>query len=86
MLFVDYPVFKGEIAITLLYYLQYFGAPVAYIQQIIVRTSITPWQSNKLIPSDSYRSSLSTVFELLEHIDNYQQRNGLVFCLMNRLT
>jgi len=55
---------------------QYFGPPVAYIQQIVIKAAVHPWQADGLIPSDAYRATLSTVFELLEHIDNYQQRNG----------
>jgi hypothetical protein len=58
--------------------LQYFGPPVAYVQQIVVKAAIVPWQIEKLIPSDAYRATLSTVFDLIEHVDNYQQRNGYI--------
>lgn len=55
----------------------YFGSPVAYIQQIVVRAAIIPWDSSHLINSDLLRSSLFTTFELLEHIDNYQLQNNI---------
>lgn len=54
----------------------YFGSPVAYIQQIVIKAAILPWNSSRLISADLLRASLSTVFELLDHINNYQLQNN----------
>ncbi|KAG1682612.1 Sterol regulatory element-binding protein cleavage-activating protein [Nymphon striatum] len=43
----------------------FVGEPVNYVQQIILKSAVSPWKSN-LIPSDAVRSPLSTVFSLFQ--------------------
>ncbi|XP_071451860.1 sterol regulatory element-binding protein cleavage-activating protein, partial [Hetaerina americana] len=49
----------------------YRGSPVGYVQQIVVKTAVTPW-TDDLILTDAFRAPLSEVFDLLEVIRNYQ--------------
>ncbi|KAM7382928.1 hypothetical protein PAMP_002623 [Pampus punctatissimus] len=48
----------------------YRGPPVAYIQQVLVKAAVSPWDSN-LVPVDMFRSPLGRVFSLLEEIRNH---------------
>ncbi|KAG9345081.1 hypothetical protein JZ751_009622 [Albula glossodonta] len=48
----------------------YRGPPVAYIQQVLVKAAVSPWD-NKLVPVDAFRSPLGRVFALLEEIRNH---------------
>nr|XP_014338799.1 PREDICTED: sterol regulatory element-binding protein cleavage-activating protein [Bos mutus] len=48
----------------------YVGAPVAYIQQIFVKSSVSPWHKN-LLAVDVFRSPLSRAFQLVEEIRNH---------------
>lgn len=50
------------------------GAPVAYIQQIFVKTSVTPWHKD-LLAVDVFRSPLSRAFQLVEEIRNHVLRD-----------
>lgn len=50
--------------------LQYRGPPVAYIQQVLVKAAVSPWDSS-LVPVDVFRSPLSRAFSLLEEIRNH---------------
>lgn len=59
--------------------LQYFGAPVTYVQQIVVKSMVTPWDSTQLIPSDAFRAALETVFDVVQHVDNIQVQDGSAF-------
>lgn len=54
--------------------LQYVGAPVAYIQQIFVKTSVSPWHKD-LLAVDVFRSPLSRAFQLVEEIRNHVLRD-----------
>lgn len=54
--------------------LQYVGAPVAYIQQIFVKATVSPWQKN-FLAVDVFRSPLSRVFQLVEEIRNHALRD-----------
>ncbi|XP_071590607.1 sterol regulatory element-binding protein cleavage-activating protein isoform X2 [Heliangelus exortis] len=53
----------------------YLGAPVAYIQQILVKATVSPWQKN-FLPVDVFRSPLSRVFQLVEEIRNHALRDS----------
>lgn len=57
-----------------LFPLQYVGAPVAYIQQIFVKSSVSPWHKN-LLAVDVFRSPLSRAFQLVEEIRNHVLRD-----------
>uniref|UniRef100_A0A667XQL2 Sterol regulatory element-binding protein cleavage-activating protein n=1 Tax=Myripristis murdjan TaxID=586833 RepID=A0A667XQL2_9TELE len=48
----------------------YRGPPVAYIQQVLVKAAVSPWDSS-LVPVDVFRSPLGRVFSLLEEIRNH---------------
>lgn len=52
----------------------YVGAPVAYIQQIFVKSSVSPWHKN-LLAVDVFRSPLSRAFQLVEEIRNHMLRD-----------
>nr|XP_020135894.1 sterol regulatory element-binding protein cleavage-activating protein isoform X3 [Microcebus murinus] len=53
----------------------YVGAPVAYIQQIFVKSSVFPWHKN-LLAVDVFRSPLSRAFQLVEEIRNHVLRDS----------
>ncbi|KAK7886464.1 hypothetical protein WMY93_026085 [Mugilogobius chulae] len=53
----------------------YHGLPVAYIQQVLVKAAVSPWDSN-LVPVDAFRSPLGRVFNLLEEIRNHVHNDG----------
>ncbi|KAM4821418.1 sterol regulatory element-binding protein cleavage-activating protein [Thomomys bottae] len=53
----------------------YVGAPVAYIQQIFVKSSVIPWHKN-LLAVDVFRSPLSRAFQLVEEIRNHVLRDS----------
>ncbi|XP_042079895.1 sterol regulatory element-binding protein cleavage-activating protein isoform X3 [Haplochromis burtoni] len=48
----------------------YRGPPVAYIQQVLVKAAVSPWD-NSLVPVDVFRSPLGRVFNLLEELRNH---------------
>lgn len=53
----------------------YRGVPVAYIQQVLVKAAVSPWDSS-LVPVDAFRSPLGRVFTLLEEIRNHVHTDG----------
>lgn len=53
----------------------YRGPPVAYIQQVLVKAAVSPWDSS-LVPVDVFRSPLSRAFSLLEEIRNHVHSDG----------
>ncbi|XP_039243278.1 sterol regulatory element-binding protein cleavage-activating protein [Pipra filicauda] len=53
----------------------YVGAPVAYIQQIFVKATVSPWQKN-FLAVDVFRAPLSRVFQLVEEIRNHALRDS----------
>ncbi|XP_072316020.1 sterol regulatory element-binding protein cleavage-activating protein isoform X1 [Eucyclogobius newberryi] len=53
----------------------YHGLPVAYIQQVLVKAAVSPWDSS-LVPVDAFRSPLGRVFNLLEEIRNHVHNDG----------
>ncbi|XP_043832976.1 sterol regulatory element-binding protein cleavage-activating protein [Dromiciops gliroides] len=53
----------------------YVGAPVAYVQQIFVKSTVSPWHNN-LLAVDVFRSPLSRVFQLVEEIRNHVLRDS----------
>lgn len=60
----------ADLALSPLFLLQYVGAPVAYVQQIFVKSSVSPWHKN-LLAVDVFRSPLSRAFQLVEEIRNH---------------
>lgn len=53
----------------------YVGAPVAYVQQIFVKSSVSPWHKD-LLAVDVFRSPLSRAFQLVEEIRNHMLRDS----------
>ncbi|NXG09732.1 SCAP protein, partial [Sakesphorus luctuosus] len=53
----------------------YVGAPVAYIQQILVKATVSPWQKN-LLAVDVFRAPLARVFQLVEEVRNHALRDS----------
>ncbi|MEE6512545.1 hypothetical protein FKM82_019603 [Ascaphus truei] len=51
----------------------YTGLPVAYIQQVLVKAVVSPWDKN-FLAVDVFRSPLSRVFPLVEEIRNHVLR------------
>ncbi|XP_037088902.1 LOW QUALITY PROTEIN: sterol regulatory element-binding protein cleavage-activating protein-like [Pollicipes pollicipes] len=49
--------------------------PTVYIQQVVVRAAVTPWQGDMIL-TDAYRAPLSHVFALTETISNFQDGNA----------
>ncbi|KAJ7397550.1 sterol regulatory element-binding protein cleavage-activating protein-like [Pitangus sulphuratus] len=54
---------------------KYVGAPVAYIQQIFVKATVSPWQKN-FLAVDVFRSPLARVFQLVEEVRNHALRDS----------
>jgi len=56
---------------------QYFGSPVGYIQQVVVRVAVLPLDTHLSLASEAVlKAALSTVFDVTEHIENFQLHNG----------
>ncbi|KAJ9574024.1 hypothetical protein L9F63_008550, partial [Diploptera punctata] len=51
------------------------GAPMCYVQQIVMRTMVAPW-TDDLVLTDAFRAPLAEVFKLLEAVQNYQHENS----------
>ncbi|KPP65228.1 hypothetical protein Z043_116372 [Scleropages formosus] len=64
--------------------LLYRGPPVAYIQQVLVKAAVSPWD-NRLVPVDAFRSPLGRVFSLLDEIRNHVHSDRFLGSLRSRL-
>ncbi|XP_053569674.1 sterol regulatory element-binding protein cleavage-activating protein isoform X2 [Bombina bombina] len=53
----------------------YTGFPVAYVQQVLVKAVVSPWDKN-FLAVDVFRSPLSRVFPLVEEIRNHVMRES----------
>ncbi|XP_054027443.1 sterol regulatory element-binding protein cleavage-activating protein [Dryobates pubescens] len=53
----------------------YVGAPVAYIQQVLVKATVSPWQKS-FLAVDVFRAPLSRAFQLVEEIRNHALRDS----------
>jgi len=50
---------------------------VGYIQQVVVRAAVLPLDTRLSAASDALlKVTLSTVFDVVEHIENFQWHNG----------
>lgn len=47
------------------------GPPVAYVQQVVVKAAVSPWQPNLLL-MDAFRSPLAESFRITEIVGNHQ--------------
>ncbi|XP_071102680.1 sterol regulatory element-binding protein cleavage-activating protein-like [Haliotis cracherodii] len=52
------------------------GDPVGVVQQVVVKTTVSPWQPQNHIPTDAFRPTLAKVFEVLEHVEHARVVNG----------
>ena len=61
---------------------QYVGSPVGYVQQVVVKSVVSPWQPQQMIPADAFRAPLAKVFDVLHQLENFQQqtRSELAVC------
>lgn len=46
--------------------------PAGYVQQIIVKGTVSPWDNKEMVPSDAFRGPLSKVFNILNDINNFK--------------
>ncbi|KAK3733745.1 hypothetical protein RRG08_026859 [Elysia crispata] len=46
--------------------------PVAYVQQILLKTSISPWRYQHMMPSDAFRAPLASAFDILNQLDTFK--------------
>ncbi|XP_072858813.1 sterol regulatory element-binding protein cleavage-activating protein [Pogona vitticeps] len=53
----------------------YTGTPVAYIQQVLVKATVSPWPTS-FLAVDVFRSPLSRVFQLVDEIRNHALRDS----------
>ena len=56
-------------------FLQYVGPPLAYVQQVVIRAAVSPWQHKSLIPTDSFRATLYQVFSILDQLNTFQYKD-----------
>ncbi|XP_062599956.1 sterol regulatory element-binding protein cleavage-activating protein-like [Saccostrea cucullata] len=54
----------------------YLGVPVGYIQQIVVKATVSPWKQEYMIPEDAFRTPLLRVFEILEELEKFKFKEG----------
>ncbi|XP_064456623.1 sterol regulatory element-binding protein cleavage-activating protein-like isoform X2 [Ornithodoros turicata] len=47
------------------------GPPVAYVQQVVVRSAVSPWQSDMIL-MDAFRSPIAESFRIMELIGNHK--------------
>ncbi|KAH0627696.1 hypothetical protein JD844_003811 [Phrynosoma platyrhinos] len=67
--------FSGAVSKGVAHENGYTGAPVAYIQQVLVKATVSPWPTT-FLAVDVFRSPLSRVFQLVEEIRNHALRDG----------
>lgn len=50
---------------------------MGYIQQVVVRAAVSPSDTQHSLASDALlKATLSTVFDVVEYIENFQLHNG----------
>lgn len=54
----------------------YKGTAVGYIQQLVVKATVSPWVATEHDPLDSLYAPLSKVFEILEHVEKIRHLHG----------
>lgn len=52
------------------------GPAVAYIQQLVVKTTVSPWDSTQHDPLDALHAPLSKVFKILEDVEKFRHHHG----------
>ncbi|BFZ00983.1 hypothetical protein BsWGS_04023 [Bradybaena similaris] len=50
----------------------FVGEPVAYVQQIVLKSAVSPWQPQHLKVSDAFRAPLLSVFNILQQLDTFK--------------
>ena len=53
---------------------QFIGTPTAYIQQIIVKAVVSPWDSRQHIQTDAFRAPLTKAFDIMQQINAFQYK------------
>lgn len=60
--------------IILLEFLQYVGPPVGFVQQFVIKSAVSPWHPQQMIPTDAFRAPLSRVFQVLHEVESFQHQ------------
>ncbi|XP_071946815.1 sterol regulatory element-binding protein cleavage-activating protein-like [Antedon mediterranea] len=61
----------------------FVGSPLAFVQQFVVRAKVSPWHGD-LTAEDAFRAPLSRAFQIVNDINQYQDKSGVPiqsFCL-----
>lgn len=53
----------------------FVGEPVAYVQQVVVKSAVSPWSQN-LIASDAFRGPLASVFKVIQELESFKYVEG----------
>jgi hypothetical protein len=59
----------------------YRGPPAVYIQQVIVKSAITPWTTDLML-SDAFRGPLSLVFNITDALKKFHEKRNVPFSQM----
>ncbi|ODM95859.1 Sterol regulatory element-binding protein cleavage-activating protein [Orchesella cincta] len=60
----------------------YKGPPIAYIQQVIVKSAVVPWTEN-LVLTDAYRGPLAEVFSIVQSITSGKANESIGLLAQN---
>ena len=55
---------------------QYAGPAVGYIQQIVVKAAVSPWQTDDHEPIDAFTAPLNKVFDIIGELNKFRYVNG----------
>ncbi|XP_025093802.1 sterol regulatory element-binding protein cleavage-activating protein-like isoform X2 [Pomacea canaliculata] len=57
----------------------YVGPPVGFVQQFVIKSAVSPWHPQQMIPTDAFRAPLSRVFQVLHEVESFQHqtRDGM---------
>lgn len=54
----------------------YRGPPQGYIQQLVVKTTVSPWEPTEQDPLDALHAPLTRVFKVLEEVEKLRHQHG----------
>ncbi|KAL5006353.1 hypothetical protein ScPMuIL_015159 [Solemya velum] len=52
----------------------YQGPSVGYVQQIVIKSVVSPWTTKHLVPIDAFRGPLSKAFKVLDALNNFKHQ------------
>ncbi|CAG5116411.1 unnamed protein product, partial [Candidula unifasciata] len=50
----------------------FVGEPVAYVQQIVLKSAVSPWHPQHMVVSDAFRAPLLSVFKIIQELDSFK--------------